>query len=106
MKIEILRTSFAVRALAFQIIGNCLILFIVGAIRYESIRNAVYQEVENSGKSAAMGIKEFLSVHPEKFTQKSLQPVVFRFYNKLSNIEHVSIVDRSSRILADSHNQL
>jgi PAS domain S-box-containing protein len=97
-----LRTSFAIKSLAFQVVGFGLILTIVGVLQYRSIRSDVYDEVENAGRSAAQSIKEMLNEHPQMFTSQALKPVVLRFYHKLSNIEHVSVVDRASRIIADS----
>ena len=63
-----LRTSFAIRSLAFQVVGFGLILTLAGILQYRSIRDDVYGEVENAGRSAAESIKEMLSEQLQMFT--------------------------------------
>ena len=97
-----LRTSLSAKLLAYQVAGFGLILLAVGLFQYRDIREGVHSEAAESGKTVAQSIREMLAEHPELFNTAGLQPVVLRFAGKIPEIERLSIVDTSLRVVADS----
>jgi two-component system sensor histidine kinase/response regulator len=103
VKILKLQSSLATKWLAFQIIGFCLILCLVGLYQYRRIRTDTYADIMNSGTEVNMLITEVLAEDPERFNNHTLEPTVMRLATKVPNIARISITNQSHHIIADSN---
>ncbi|MDX6406825.1 MAG: hypothetical protein QOH70_4280 [Blastocatellia bacterium] len=103
MKTLKLHSSLATKWLAFQIIGFGLILCLVGLYQYYSIRAATIEDIRNSGAAVSQSIREMLVEEPELFNNTTLEPVIVRLATNVPDIDRISVIDQSHRIIADSN---
>jgi methyl-accepting chemotaxis protein len=94
--------SVSVKFLVYQLIGLGLIMGIIGLFQYQSVRNSLYAKVEASGENLIQVMDDVLAEQPELFEMGRLQPVVLRLTTKIPDVQRVSVVDQSLRIIADS----
>jgi PAS domain S-box-containing protein len=103
MKTLKLHSSLATKWLAFQIVGFGLILCLVGLYQYYSIRAATIEDIRNSGAAVSQSIREMLVEEPELFNNTTLEPVIVRLATNVPDIDRISVIDQSHRIIADSN---
>ena len=99
-----LRSSLAAKWLIIQILGFGIILSVVGAYQYRILCENAYADVENTGETVSQSFKEMLAENPDLFNSQTLQPVLFRLSMKIADIQHISVLNKSHEIIADSGN--
>jgi two-component system, sensor histidine kinase and response regulator len=100
------RSSIAAKWMLTQTIGVSLILAIVLTFQYRNIQNNIYAEVEHTGQSALAVISEVMSDDPHLLTQARIDPIIDRFRRRVPNVQRVSVIDPSLRIIADTDERL
>lgn len=105
MKRKRLRLSIATKFFIYQLIELGLIVAIMGLFQFQDIRHGLYRQVEDSGSDLLQMLEEVVAETPELLQSDQLSRIVVRL-TKISNIDRISVIDLTRRIVADTRLEL
>lgn len=98
-----LRTSIAAKWLSGQIVGFLLTVSLAIGILYASDRQIIYAQVESTGINELQTLAEIITNDPHLINDPGMSAVLARLVAKFKDIQHISLVDYTLHITADSN---
>jgi signal transduction histidine kinase len=97
------RLTIVTKLILYQLVGAILMMAAIGILEFQIVRNGLYQKVLSNGENLLDTMGATLNRNPDLLDAALLQPIVLEFAAKIPDVQRVSVVDRSFRVIADSN---